>query len=311
MGQGRVAEARRCRKSWRQWVNAVADELRQHGSIGKDRASRLEICGTRALAHECECGARHVHPLTSCGLRVCPFCSRRDATERSEKLAKAMGLLARERPRLRWRLLTLTLRWDPSAETEVSVAGLRRRFEELWRRWGCVWPLLRRHCAAVAAYASAEISDGGHVHLHVAVLSQWINPDWLASQWGDYVDVREIKGKSGAKEVAKYSLKSHSPLDADWISGRHRRLIHPRLAARWELATARRQIRRVFGELRGLESGEVLLPDDPPAIPICDDCGRLLPPVGEWQPGDTVAIVRATILARARIHWHFRPPGPP
>lgn len=298
----RVAEARGCRKNWRQWVNAVAAELRALGQ--HKRANSLEICGTRALAHKCECGVRHVHPLISCGLRSCPFCSRRDASIRADNLARAMTVLANRNPTKRWRFLTLTSRWDPSDPEQVTVQSLRSRVCDLFRRWSCVWTALRDHCGAIAAYVSCELSDRGHIHLHAVVLSQWIDRGWLAGLWGAFVDVREAR-RNSAKELAKYATKSHSPADTQWVAGRHRRLIHPRLAARFEAATVGAHLRRSYGELRGVDLTET----NTEAVRQewrCD-CGRALPDARHWDVVDTFPYMRRLVRAKARIQWHFRP----
>lgn len=197
----------------------------------------------------------------------------------------------------------MTARWDPSAQESVSVEGLRRRVSELWRRWAKLWTLLRQHCYATAAFVSCEISEQGHVHLHVALFSMWVSREWLASQWGDHVDVREAKSGS-EREVAKYALKSHSPLDSGWLSGRHRRLVHPRLAARWEAATARVHLRRVYGELRDLDVPAEVLPRREETC----SCGAPLPSPDQWRYIETTDLAYRGIRAKARIHWHFWPP---
>lgn len=305
----RVAEARGCRKGWTAWVSAVAAELDAIGE--RSRAARLRGCGRKSLAAHCVCGATHAHPLISCGLRVCPWCARRDAARRAERLAAAMAQLAREHPRKRWRFVTLTGPWDPADPDQVSVRGLRERVSKLWAKWSRIWPELRRRCGVVAATAACESSDRGHVHLHIAVLSGWIDPGWLAGLWGAHVDVRAITQR-GHKEIAKYLAKTHSPADLQWVAGKHRRTIHPRLAARWESATAGRQMRRSYGQLRGLVGdGDLLAADTDPAdadVRRCDACGLPLPPREAWQLTDTVTLARRVIRATSRIYWHFWPP---
>lgn len=304
----RVAEARGCRRNWRQWVMGVASELEAIGL--RDRAARLRDCGVKSLTYRCTCGTRHVHVPATCGLRVCPWCARRDSAERADRLACAVRLLAKEYPRLRWRFLTLTARWDPSDENSCSVAGLRDRVSDLWRRWRVVWKALRDHCRAAGAEVACEISDRGHVHLHALVLCRWIDPGWLSGVWGDYVDVRELRG--GVREASKYVLKAPSPANLQWISGRHRKAIHWRLAARWEAATVGQHLRRCYGALRGLLDGELLTaPDTDCATVRHCSCGSPLPPMHLWAWEYTVLIARNAVRAKARIHWHFRPPDPP
>lgn len=224
----------------------------------------------------------------------------------SRRLERAVTELRRRHPDLDWRFVTFTGQWDPTDDREVTVPGLYRRVSNLFRQFRSVYAQLRAHCGAVAAYVAAEISERGHVHLHCVVLSRWIDPGWLAGLWGAYVDVRALRGVA---EVAKYVAKTHSPLDAAWIGGDSRSLIHPRLAARWEVATKRVHLRRSFGELRGLE-----LPEEPPAgRDDCCECGQPVPDwLSElWQPGSTESVARAAARAREKMRWWLWPPKVP
>lgn len=297
----RVAEARPSRKSWRQWVLAVSAELASLGYATE--AERLQVCGVRCKLHSCRCGVRHILPLSHCGLRICPFCARRESRRFSEDLAAKIEVLSRRYARYRWRLVTLTCRWDPSDPEQLTVEGLRRRAKDLWRRWSSLWPELVR-IGCVAAHVTLECSDGGHVHLHALVLGPWIDRGWIGEKWRDFVDVRVFRG---VKEITKYITKVHCSHDAEWLGGRHRRVIHPRLAARWWAATRRAHLHRSYGELRGITVDSAADSATPTQPQTCG-CGAPLPPVGDWDSRNTAELLGFLVRAGAKVRIWDRPP---
>lgn len=285
----------------------MAAELAGLGYV--DQAEALQVCGTRCLAHACRCGIRHVVPMASCGLRVCPLCARRQAAVAARELSAKVATLSRSYPRLRWRLVTLTSRWDPADPEQVSVDGLRRRAKDLWRRWSGIWPELRR-IGCVAAYVSCECSDGGHVHLHVLVLGPWLDKGWLAGLWRDFADVRDFKGVA---EVCKYVVKLQGIQDWHWLAGEHRRVIHPRLAARWWAATRRMHLHRPYGALRAASAEPEPEPQSQSERPTdACDCGATLPPLDQWERRNTAELLdflRRAGLGKDRVRVWTWPPG--
>lgn len=176
--------------------------------------------------------------------------------------------------RWRWRLVTIGEPWRPSDPREVDAAGLRRRIDAVLRRWSRCWAEGAKAGGLAAAYASVECSANGHVHVHVLYLGPWIDVRWWTRVAGVKVDVREVDYVPGVEraqpsqaalmEAVKYALKSPSPWAREWLSGKARKVAHPRLAAAWVIATRHHQIARAFGTLRatmdcesGLDDGDV------------------------------------------------------
>ena len=160
-----------------------------------------------------------------------------------------------------WRLITLAPQWDPRSSESYTVEGLSRRWQAIVDRWSALRAALG---PAAQAVVSVELSDGGHVHLHALVFA----PEYLAKPWlqakvgpGCFVDIRKLDVQKFAhlgpqkaveralREAVKYAVKQSSPLNGLWLAGARRKLVHPELAARWTVATHRRQLGRVYGEL--------------------------------------------------------------
>jgi hypothetical protein len=157
-----------------------------------------------------------------------------------------------------------------------------RRFTEAFREVQGLVPGKRKAKAVrqgMAAFASVELSGTGHVHLHAVVYGPFIQAGWLESKFGGFL-IFERLGDSCeglVKEAAKYAAKICSPLDEGWLRGDEREVIHPELAARWEAATWRLRLRRVFGELHGRMSEEPC--DEVPMSEELSDEG-----IGEQKP---------------------------
>lgn len=158
-----------------------------------------------------------------------------------------------------WRLLTISPPWNPRNSEELTVKGLKRRYEEVLGRWHEVRRALG---PAVSAVVSVELSSGGFVHLHaLCFMPEFVTSKYLAQKAGCFVDVRALRAKhkpgrstadavrAALKEGVKYAIKNASPLSGAWIAGKRRKLVQPELAARWTVATYRRQLGRVYGEI--------------------------------------------------------------
>lgn len=166
-----------------------------------------------------------------------------------------------EREQWGWRLITLSPKWNPRNTEELTVSALAKRWDDVTKRWR---KLHKELGPAVCAVVSVEMSAGGFVHLHaLAFCPVFLEKNWLQEQIGQgcYVDIRALKTRrykglaplaafhKALKEAVKYAVKSTSPLSAAWLSGAKRRVVHPELAARWTVATHKRQLGRVYGEL--------------------------------------------------------------
>lgn len=87
----RHAHGRGVRKSWRQWVAAVARELRTRGATRE--ADAIEWCSAGCAVRGCDDCHETIASVsiqTSCDLRICPFCARSRSSSRIERLTAAM-----------------------------------------------------------------------------------------------------------------------------------------------------------------------------------------------------------------------------
>jgi hypothetical protein len=168
-----------------------------------------------------------------------------------------------------WKLVTISPRWRPTSEDELSVAGLGRRLDDVTARVARVWHEVLSVGGLAAATSSVELSDGGHVHAHVLYYGPYLVKKHLTKVAGCHVDVRSVEphekgdaawsweSRDGAfragdtvrdavVEAVKYCVKLPSETHA-WLSGEARRVIHPSLVARWMVACRSRQLVRHYG----------------------------------------------------------------
>jgi hypothetical protein len=222
---------------------------------------------------------------------------------------------------LRWRFLTLTHWWDPSDPDAIKPGAMRTRVRALFRQWSRVWSERLSVGGLAAATAKCEMSANGFIHLHVlywgpfvvkkyveklqAELDSLAGFTWVQLARDHEETLRgqadpEDEGDNGewaAAEIAKYTAKAISPLSADWIAGDGRPVLHPRLAAAWQVATRGVQLVRHFGTMRAAIA-LYKQPDDDGHWRCCVGCGHDLGMVGLWSHEWTDAIARA-----ARSRW--------
>lgn len=264
------------------------------GIMCKRCDSPLEGSGLLCAGNSPEIEAEDRFPR-KCGARACPHCGKSTAQDLKKALTSALSKVPTV-DQYEWRFVTATIgSYDPSSFDDVGTDGLRFRAKEIMKRFSESFRELqgfkkgRRKKAlrkGMAAFAAVELSGTGHVHLHAVLYSTFIDFEWMEAQFGGFVDIKFLGGsvEKRVKEAAKYAAKICSPLDEGWIGGKRRELIHPELAARWEAATWRLRLRRVFGELHGLmglteSEGELLgeqkslTEDKPPPGDPCKTCG--------------------------------------
>lgn len=148
----------------------------------------------RMVQHSCPNGTlllnldQVVRPVPSyCGKWSCPSCGPRKARRLRKRLE-------RTRPN---RLVTLTLRPDPSLTPQDHLRIANRAWSIIWRR------LRRKHGNAAVGYAKiVELTKAGTPHLHIIVSCPWIEQRWLSAAWqhltGSFiVDVRTVKARKG------------------------------------------------------------------------------------------------------------------
>lgn len=134
----RHKHGRGVRRSWRQWVCAVARELETRGA--QREARLLSECGMRVGVRSClDCHEQiaSAEVTTSCDLRVCPFCARSRGADRRALLTAALlrvpGYVAAQAPFVVGEL--------------TALVGDRERVRDVW--------------AARAARARARFEHGG------------------------------------------------------------------------------------------------------------------------------------------------------
>jgi len=159
------------------------------------KATALRLCATRIGVRQCKCcgeprpgsgklfapgvgntGTPEHSEGFPCNTRTCPSCARRAArTQIVELLARVR--LMESVPGYGWRLITLTLRRDPSDPETCSVSALGASADGLMAAACAIWKETRSRDAAL--YATLENVGTGHVHLHLLHYGPFLNKKWL------------------------------------------------------------------------------------------------------------------------------------
>lgn len=165
---------------------------------------------------------------------VCPFCAARRGSKTVERYLDRLRVIARERPKLKLALLTMTVKNGPDlverhAHLERSWKKLQERRRD-WLKKGRGYTQLAKVSGALFSYELTNKGNGWHPHLHaIVLLDDWIDQPKLSQEWhkitGDsfVVDIRRIgKGLNDLldttgnivpqvvdafTEVSKYALK--------------------------------------------------------------------------------------------------------
>lgn len=280
----------------------------------------------RGIAERHREAAGYARTPSSCAerLRLAEGAEKRAAAaEERRRLARFELSRVREWKSWRWRLVTISPKWTPGDPQALTVAGLRRRVDDVLRRWRECWDAGARAGGAAAAWVRVELSDAGHVHCHALVYGPWLRVEWWAARAGCFVDVRAPRDvssraeelprrggvvvddlapgeldaaeraglRSALRECLKYALKTPSPAHGAWMAGARRDVAHPELAARWVVATRHVQLVRHYGVAREA-AGLVPDPeprDDRPELRACWKCGCCDLHPGELVPTRDVA----------------------
>lgn len=183
----------------------------------------VDRCATQLwLNHYKDSNRYKVRPFSTCKKRFCPLC----AWVRSQQLwgyaARNIPSLTEGKGRLRYRLLTLTVKNCSYDELRGTVKGMIKAVRQLvkakeWDAIGWVRSLEITYNPEQGTY---------HPHLHILLASPWNNPRTETSRWVqvwrrvmklDYdpvCDIRAIKKRdglnpamSGLSEAMKYLFK--------------------------------------------------------------------------------------------------------
>jgi len=186
-------------------------------------------------------------------------------------------------------------------EEEVEWQALRARARLVAQVGSKLW-LKSLKAPGAAMFRTIECSVRGHVHAHLLYYGPPVDEQALTDTaqklCGDgvgYIHKRPIEGgdEMGNQlpmEVAKrarYMAKGTSGYGAEFDEGHHgyhgdkSPSMHPKLAARWELATQRIHLAQKYGAFRGIKyqrSDYSYEPQDDSEV-ACEHCGV----VGEWH----------------------------
>lgn len=255
------------RVEWR-WGTADALEVEakqaKHGKRKRSllrKATAFRLCGSTVKVQECRCCKARVpgsgvqsSPGHPCNNRICATCQRRKSLSVTHELSDIWAAMPRV-DGYAFRHGTLTTVYDPKNPDEMTAHAMRARAEGLISALRAAWQegLKRKGTGLIG---SVEIGDTGHVHIHFLYYGPFIVQAWLeevckkafAGCGFSYIEKVEDEQKA-LREVAKYSVKAPSPLNERWFE--HPQLvIHPTLAARWEVATHNLRVRESRGAFR-------------------------------------------------------------
>lgn len=251
------------------WKTQTADALQAeaealpHGKLRKAllrKATAFRLCGIRTRVLVCNnCKASQLgsgiqtsagHP---CQTRICPCCQRRSAQKRRAELRDSLANIAVPEG-YGFKHITFTTRYNPRSEGELTIEALRSRIDGLLLALRAALKAgLRRKGTGLSF--TIEIAGSGHVHLHALYLGPFVVKAWLekvlnaAYERTGFTYVTDVSDENILFEVTKYHTKAPSPLREAWFETATD-VIHPVLAARWEVATSGRQLHGKFGAFR-------------------------------------------------------------
>lgn len=259
-------------------------------------------------------GSGTFHGTRTCKTRACPVCAR----VRAERYADWAEDAFEKVPQVEgyaWRFITLTTKYDPYDAEDLTAAALAQRVDAVGRAGERVWRRLLSKNPGSGLLRTIECGKKGHVHANlvyygpvvtraqVEAITSKVDPCLgHAHVINTITNVGKKKGskrkeeegeapeprgsKAGLRRVARYVSKGlahedgHRVMDEDWNNGdTGARTVDPQLAARWEVATYRRQLAQRYGSLRGIrldEHAEKSGPDHEADTHVaCTCCGEV------------------------------------
>lgn len=279
------------------------------------RSHAMLFCAASIAGYVCEeCGAPaeasgafwdpdtgYGHKRRPCNARICPRCARRrSAVMRTwgERVRAAVGELPEG---WSWKFITLTAPYDNASEGDLSVEGLRERWAGYRKAWRAIWAWIKKDCPKelrprLGAVSTVELQGTGHVHLHCLFVGPYIDKERLEAvakkAWPRCGFSKINFADPGAiAEIAKYPVATKGGACESWLGG-HRALdedertgelvpalVHPVLAARWEIALYQRHVCDRFGAFRKLKFDDIEVDEKVPLerLPAFCECGHRHP----------------------------------
>jgi hypothetical protein len=265
-------------------------------------------CGSMVGVRSCDCcggdregSGSYAGSHRTCKLTVCPTCGwvrGKKLEEYYRRLGEDITTAGLGSGFYEWQFLTFTTRYDPYLEKDVTWEALKHRARLLITAVSKLW---KKELKTVGAgmFRTIECSKRGNVHAHVLYFGPSLDEKELteAAQKIDkglgYVYRKKIESKSGSQlpemvaKIARYMAKGTSAYGAEFNEVHHAyggesvAMMHPGLAARWELATQRMHLSQKYGIFRGIKYESSDYSYEPPndSEVACEHCGV----VGEWH----------------------------
>lgn len=203
-------------------------------------ADRIESCSQvlffGSVLDELGQKAIRLRSATFCRVRNCPICQWRRSLMWKARLGKALPLIERDYPKVRWLHLTLAIR-------NCEIVSLRENIKLMNAAWHRLVKL--KNFPAIGWFKSLEITKGedgtAHPHFHILLIvssnyfqgANYINQkEWvqlwkkcLRINYDPTAHIQAIKSFNegslldAVKEVAKYAVKEDDLIaDKEWLA---------------------------------------------------------------------------------------------
>lgn len=218
-------------RPWREHKVSAEYLALAYDSVDPHKAERIRGCATSLTFRVSSEGMRLVNAWF-CRVRLCPTCTWRKSLKVGAQMHKIMAQIATDGFKLRYVMLTLTMRNVDGDQLVGALDHLNDSFKRLYQRKR-VSSIMKGWYKGIEITHNLE-ADTYHPHIH-AILAvspsyfgkEYIKQDEWTSLWkealrADYtpiVDIRTVKGNTAAAvaEAAKYTMKpSDYIIPDDW-----------------------------------------------------------------------------------------------
>lgn len=201
-------------------------------SVRIDRCSQMLLFGSR-LDDQGQITIK-LKSASFCRVRNCPVCQWRRSLMWKARVGKALPLIERDYPRVRWLHLTLTVR-------NCEITDLRDTIKSMNAAWQRLSQL--KKFPAIGFFKSLEVTRGkdgsAHPHFHILMMvmpnyfgGNYIKQDKWVQMWRESlratydpsVHIQSIKVDSALEksniisEIAKYTVKAEDlTFDSEWL----------------------------------------------------------------------------------------------